>query len=448
MSWRRGADFQKFLSPPDLPEDRVLYSGAAIIPGGFDHQGSPLVIVPRAQQSKLVSDLKSADIVKLFKYFLHHLSESQTRNCLISIVADLRCATLDVVSSIINSLLQVQCQFGGIVDTFYALQPQKKGIKKCLLKSLGLGRSKPFSEPPFKYVLLNEVFELFNYIDRSQLTSDLGGYLVYQHAAWVHFRKDIDGFICEYCRVMQRFPGLLALLQELSLQSLPAGAEEFQWLPHELQELYTQGRRDLGIDELLRRCETIVEKLKNPKADPHFLAMAGTAVFAQTLDEMYERNERIRAAVDKVELLWQQALSRAQLLLKDFQCKQKAQQIIDLIIEEGLGNVRAYKVEIANNFSQAEMLKLKYEDAIYKPAMELVVESEKVLHALGVLTEQGLGRDEDLWEKLNRLKETLNIAVDMPYKTLKAVCDFNYMFEKKVPCSEWCNTKLLHVTSS
>ncbi|XP_067884686.1 probable guanine nucleotide exchange factor MCF2L2 [Heterodontus francisci] len=190
MSWDSTTGCQKFWSSPELPEDRVLYSGAAIIPGSFDHQGSPLVIFPRAQHSKLISDLKHDDIVELLRYFLHHLGESQTRNGLLSIVTDLRCARLDVVSVIINSLLQVQHQFGRIVNTFYAVQPQTKRIRKCILKSLGLSHNKLVSEPPFKCVLLNEVFELYNYIDRSQLTSDLGGYLIYQHEAWVHFRKN------------------------------------------------------------------------------------------------------------------------------------------------------------------------------------------------------------------------------------------------------------------
>lgn len=40
-------------------------------------------------------------------------------------------------------------------------------------------------------VLLKDVSELSNYIDRSQLTAPLGGYLIYCHQSWVAFIKVI-----------------------------------------------------------------------------------------------------------------------------------------------------------------------------------------------------------------------------------------------------------------
>lgn len=49
-------------------------------------------------------------------------------------------------------------------------------------------------------VLLKEVPELSNYIDRSQLTAQLGGYLVYGHQSWVAFIKVIShGNIHPFC---------------------------------------------------------------------------------------------------------------------------------------------------------------------------------------------------------------------------------------------------------
>ncbi|XP_069743470.1 uncharacterized protein [Narcine bancroftii] len=421
--------FQQFCVPPTLPEDRVLYSGAVFIPGSFDHRGSPLVIFPRAQHNKLISDLKQEDVVELLKYFHLHLCESQTSNGLVSTVTDLRSASLDVVSIIINSLLQFQHEFGRVVDTFYAVQPQVKGVRKHVLKSLGLGRSKQCSKPSFKCVLLNEMFELFNYIDRSQLPCDLGGYLIYQHKAWVHFTKEIDGFVREYFALAQRFPGCSAILQKLSLQPLPTVTEELEQLSQHIEELRTAWRRDLGIDDLLRKCEEILEKFRDPKCDPCFNAMAGTTQFQQAADDFLKKNARIREAVKKVEFLWQQALTRAQHSLKELRTRERTKQITDLIVSEGLGKIRSYKLEIANNLSQAEILKLDYDAAIYNPAMRLIAESEKLLQDIDKITEPGL-EAEDYKEKLSRLKDMFHIAVELPRQTLKAVYDFYDIFEK------------------
>ncbi|XP_067841012.1 uncharacterized protein [Heptranchias perlo] len=159
--------------------------------------------------------------------------------------------------------------------------------------------------------------------------------------------------------------------------------------------------------------------------------MAGTTQFRQTVDDLHEKDESIRAAVDKVELLWQQALARAQFLLKDLQCREKAQQITDLITKEGMGKIHSYRLEIANNLSQAEVLKLDYEVAVYNPAMKLIAESERVLQDLGEITEEESGgKEEDCKEKLSRLKDMFHIAVELPRQTLKAVYDFYYIFEK------------------
>ncbi|XP_067882759.1 uncharacterized protein [Heterodontus francisci] len=159
--------------------------------------------------------------------------------------------------------------------------------------------------------------------------------------------------------------------------------------------------------------------------------MAGTTQFRETFDDLYEKNERIRAAVEKVELLWQQALARAQLLQKDLQCREKAQQIIDLITTEGMGKIHSYRIEIANNLSQAEILKLDYDVAVYNPAMNLIAESERVLQDLNEIAEEKPGgKEEDCKEKLSRLKDMFHIAVELPRQTLKAVYDFYYIFEK------------------
>ncbi|XP_038655257.1 uncharacterized protein LOC119967165 isoform X2 [Scyliorhinus canicula] len=188
---------------------------------------------------------------------------------------------------------------------------------------------------------------------------------------------------------------------------------------------------DLGIDELLRKCEEILEKLRDPKSDPWFLAMAGTAQFQQAFGDVQDKDERIRATVEKVEFLWQQALARAQLLQKDVQCREKAQQIMDLITTEGMGKIHSYKLEIANNLSQAEILKLDYDVAIYNPAMKLIAESRRVLQDLGKITkEKPGGKEENCKEKLSRLQDMFRIAVELPRQTLKAVYDFYYIFEK------------------
>lgn len=98
------------------------------------------------------------------------------------------------------------------VHTVYIIQPQKKDVVKLLQKVLTSSAKsctssfkvnaatryelgflfEDVSEPDLillQKVLLKEVSELSNYIDKSQLFASLGGYHLYCHQSWVTFIK-------------------------------------------------------------------------------------------------------------------------------------------------------------------------------------------------------------------------------------------------------------------
>lgn len=52
------------------------------------------------------------------------------------------------------------------------------------------------------------------------------------------------------------------------------------------------GCRELGLDELLRHCERVVEKLRCPEKEPCYQAMAGTALFTHTTFDMLQNHSR------------------------------------------------------------------------------------------------------------------------------------------------------------
>lgn len=52
--------------------------------------------------------------------------------------------------------------------------------------------------------------------------------------------------------------------------------------------------RELGLDELLRHCDSVVEKLRYPEKEPCYQAMAGTALFTHTTFDMLQNHSRYR----------------------------------------------------------------------------------------------------------------------------------------------------------
>ncbi|XP_040920128.1 uncharacterized protein LOC121199473 [Toxotes jaculatrix] len=409
-----------------LPADHVLSSGAVLFPGAFDQHGCPLVVFPVDGQAKLSSELSKAEVVDFINYFLCLHNKKQEKESLVTAVADLRQASLPTIRFIAETLLLLELD-KRTVHSVYIIQPKKKDGVKLLLKLLTPAKSHAAS---FKKVLLKEVSELSNYIDRSQLMASLGGYLIYCHQSWVAFIKEIDAFVQEFLSVVQRLPSSISTLQALSRLPLPTTFEELQRFCSTNEAKFQQLRRELGLDELLRHCESVVEKLRYPEKEPCYQAMAGTALFTHTTFDMLQNHSRITAAVEKVELLWQQTFSQARLQLQVFQLREDALQITDQIEAFLQEKLQPYKIEIAKDAAKAQMLVSHFEASIHTPAVALVRCAEDVIHTLAEILRVDSQIREHWVPDLERLKEKLHSAVHFILQTLRAVSNYHRYFNK------------------
>ncbi|XP_064195993.1 uncharacterized protein LOC135257312 isoform X1 [Anguilla rostrata] len=431
-------EFQKSSPSLPLPPDHVLNSGAVTFPGAFDLQGCPLVVFPVEEHNKL-SSLTQEEVVEFISYFLRLQNKHQEKESMVSVVVDLRQATLTTTRFIAETLLLLEVH-KRTVHTLYVVQPKKRDVLKLLLKLLVPSHSKHYVSTSFKRIFLKEIFELSNYIDRSQLTAALGGYLIYCHHSWVMFIKEIDAFVQDFLSVVHRLPSCIATLQTLSKQPVPSDFEELKEFCSVNEARFLQLRRELGLDDLLRHCEHVVEKLRYPENEPCYQAMAGTALFAHTAYDMLQNYSRITVAVEKVELLWQQAFSRAHLQLKVLQLKKEAQQITEHINNTGKEKLQPYRIEIAKDARRAESLKLKFEKTIYTPAMALVRRAEDVIHTFEETVLPGDTQVREEWvDDLERLKEDFRSSVELPHQTLRAVSDFYYYYNNS---KSWYNMVL------
>ncbi|KAA8583410.1 hypothetical protein FQN60_015956, partial [Etheostoma spectabile] len=361
---RHATDGPECAPSPPLPADHVLNSAA--------------VLFPADQQAKLPLELSKAEVVDFINYFLglHKYVESDTL-----------------------FVLHLHKQ---TVHSVYIVQPKKKEVVKLLLKLLAPSRSHTAS---FKRVLLKEISELSNHIDRSQLTADLGGYLIYCHQSWVAFIKEIDDFVQAFLSVVKRLPSCISTLTSLSRLPLPSTFSELKHFCSTNEATFQTLRRELGLDDLLWHCESVVEKLRYPEMEPCYQAMAGTTLFNHTALDMHQNHSRITAAVEKVELLWQQAFSKARLQL------QITEQIKTLLEEK----LQPYKMEIAKDAAKAVMLVSEFKASIHTHAMALIRCAEDVIHTVSEIRLLD-GQTRERWVlDLERLKEKLHSAASSWY---------------------------------
>ncbi|KAJ8275034.1 hypothetical protein COCON_G00096590 [Conger conger] len=432
-------EFQKPSPSLPLPPDHVLNSGAVTFPGAFDLQSCPLVVFPVEEHKHFISSLTQEEVVEFINYFLRLHNKYREKESMVSVVVDLRQATLTTTRFIAETILLLEVH-KRTIHTLYVVQPKKKDVLKLLLKLLVPSHSKRHISASFKRVFLKEIFELSNYIDQSQLTAALGGYLIYCHQSWVMFIKEIDAFVQDFLSVVHRLPSCIATLQTLSQQPVPSSFEELKEFCSVNEARFQQLRRELGLDDLLRHCEHVVEKLRYPENEPCYQAMAGTALFTHTAYDMLQNYSRITVAVEKVELLWQQAFSRAHLQLKVLQLRKEAQQITEHINNTGKEKLQLYTIEIAKDARRAESLKLEFEKSIYTPAMALVRRAEDVIHTFEETIPPGDTQVREEWvDDLEHLKENFRTSVELPHQSLRAVSDFYYYYNNS---QSWYNMVL------
>uniref|UniRef100_A0A3B1JQL8 Si:ch211-241j12.3 n=2 Tax=Astyanax mexicanus TaxID=7994 RepID=A0A3B1JQL8_ASTMX len=394
--------------------------------GTFDQHGCPLVMFPTESQDKLVSDLTKEEVADFISYFLR-LHSKNKEECLVSVVADLREANLSIARRVAESLLLLELH-RRTVHSVYVVQPRKRDALKLLQKLLLPKKASYSPQNAYKCVFLKEVCELWNYIDRSQLTASLGGYLVYCHSSWVSFVKEIDSFVQQFVAVVQRLPVCISALQSISALPVPADPSRLSQFCSSNQAELQQIRSDLGLDELLRRCECVLEKFRFPESDQCYQAMVGTHLYTHTALEMLHNYERITAAVEKVELLWQQAFSKARGQLQLLNLQKEAQQVesqMDLVWQK----LQSFSTETAADGGSAETLKLEFEASVYTHAMALVRRAEDVIHTLVEnVGERSVG--EQWVVELEQQKERFRSAVELQYSNIRTHCLFHQLHNK------------------
>ncbi|XP_077076435.1 uncharacterized protein LOC143729200 isoform X2 [Siphateles boraxobius] len=420
-------------SSPSRPSEHVLNSGAVIFPGVFDQHGCPLVLFPAEAQCKLSEELSREEVSHFIHYCLR-LHSIQGEGGLLSVAVDLRRADLPITRFITETLLLLECD-RRIIHSVYIIQPKKREVQKQLVKLLSSSGSKQRRPVLFRNIFLKEVFELSNYIDRSQLPSSLGGYLIYCHQSWAAFVKEMDVFVQEFLLVVNRLPSCISTLQSLSKLPVPDDLQRLRDFCSLNQARFQQLRRDLGLDDLLKHCECLLEKLRFPENDPCFQAMAGTVLYTHTALEMLRNYNRIRSAVQKVELLWTQVFSKAQVQLQMLRLQREARQIQEQMVALHRQKLQAYRTEVAEDTHRAEELLRQFEASVYTHAMALVRRAEHVLHT----SAEAVPGAQPWLQDLERQKQDLCSSVQHLCRSLRSAAHFHHTRDR---CRSWCERVL------
>ncbi|KAM6962562.1 guanine nucleotide exchange factor DBS [Aplochiton taeniatus] len=160
-----------------------LHRQFALLSGGRGKDGAPIITFPEYSS---FSELPDDDFLNVVTY-LTSIPSLDAASIGFVIVIDRR---RDKWSSVKASLTRIAGAFPGNLQLVLVLRPTK--FLQRTMADIGLKLHR--DDFKMKIVMLNSLSDLHGYVDKGQLTCELGGHLEYCHSQWIHHRTAIENF--------------------------------------------------------------------------------------------------------------------------------------------------------------------------------------------------------------------------------------------------------------
>ncbi|KAG5851498.1 hypothetical protein ANANG_G00094060 [Anguilla anguilla] len=217
-----------------------LHRQFAVLSGGRGKDGAPIITFPEYPG---FSDLPDEDFLNVVTY-LTSIPSLDAASIGFIIVIDRR---RDKWSSVKASLARIAGAFPGNLQLVLVLRPSR--FIQRAFADIGIRLHRDDFKMKVPIIMLNSLSDLHGYVDRGQLTCELGGNLEYCHSQWIHHRTAIENFavtVKTTAQMLQRFGKDLAETElpndvQCTKDLLGAHCEKHDKLENELSLAMKQG---------------------------------------------------------------------------------------------------------------------------------------------------------------------------------------------------------------
>ncbi|XP_068449288.1 guanine nucleotide exchange factor DBS isoform X2 [Clinocottus analis] len=220
-----------------------LHRQFALLSGGRGKDGAPIIIFPEFSG---FSEVPEDDFLNVVTY-LTSIPSLDAASIGFIIIIDRR---KDKWSAVKASLSRIAGAFPGNLQLVLVLRPNK--FFQRTIADIGIKLHK--DDFKMKIVMLNSLADLHGYVDKGQLTRELGGNLEYCHSQWIHHRTAIENFamtVKTTAQMLQKFGTDLAETElpndvQCTKDLLTAHSDKHSNLKDELKLALKQGTTLLG----------------------------------------------------------------------------------------------------------------------------------------------------------------------------------------------------------
>uniref|UniRef100_A0A671Q0W5 Guanine nucleotide exchange factor DBS-like n=1 Tax=Sinocyclocheilus anshuiensis TaxID=1608454 RepID=A0A671Q0W5_9TELE len=229
----------------------------AFLSGGRGQNGSPIIIFP---EYPTFGELEEQEFLNVLTYLTSVPSLSSTGVGFI-LVIDRR---QDRWASVKGTLLRIAGSFPGNLQLVLVLRPT--ALFQRTISDIFFKLNKDEFKMKVPVIMLSSVTELHSYIDRTQLTQELGGTQEYCHEKWISHRTAIEGFALMVKKTAQT---LQSFGTELAETELPNDVEATS----NLLTVHTDKKDKMKEDLRIALCQgsRLLESINEPLVkDPDY----------------------------------------------------------------------------------------------------------------------------------------------------------------------------------
>ncbi|XP_029989114.1 guanine nucleotide exchange factor DBS isoform X1 [Sphaeramia orbicularis] len=222
-----------------------LHRQFALLSGGRGKDGAPIITFPEYSG---FSEVPEEDFLNVVTY-LTSIPSLDAASIGFIIIIDRR---KDKWSSVKASLSRIAGAFPGNLQLVLVLRPSR--FFQRAIADLGIKLHRDDFKMKVPIVMLNSLADLHSYVDKGQLTRELGGNLEYCHSQWIHHRTAIENFamtVKTTAQMLQKFGTDLAETElpndvQCTKDLLVAHTDKHNNLKDELKLALKQGTTLLG----------------------------------------------------------------------------------------------------------------------------------------------------------------------------------------------------------
>nr|XP_029488645.1 guanine nucleotide exchange factor DBS-like isoform X8 [Oncorhynchus nerka] len=398
-----------------------LHRQFALLSGGRGKDGAPIITFPEYSG---FGDLLDEDFQNVVTY-LTSIPSLDAASIGFVIIIDRR---RDKWSSVKASLTRIAGAFPGNLQLVLVLRPSR--FFQRAVADIGMKLHRDDFKMKVPIVMLNSLSDLHGYVDKGQLTCELGGNLEYCHSQWIHHRTAIENFAVTVKTTAQMLQKFGTDLSETELPNdvqytkdlLTTHTEKHDKLKDELKLAVQQGTTLLGC------IKEQAAKSENHKLSP---------------DEMENQTtvERLLAQLDETENAFQQFWSKHYLKLE--QCLQLRHFEHDFrevkVSLDSLMDTLTFVSDIGDCVTRVEML-LNDLNTLEEKAQESLEKAQ--LHALhgDQLIQSNHYAVDSIWPKCVELRRICDNFTNEAKKKYDILSKSNQIHKGIDKVNQWCES--------